>query len=108
MEFVDIFSYKLPIAHLIDQLTNWLTTNCAGFFNLITKGGSALMDFITNGLLFLPPLLLIVLLTEDVPAIQPIFIVEPVLTNPTSQHLVLGTIPQGWCCICITDLSAPD
>ena len=63
MEFVDIFSYKLPIAHLIDQLTNWLTTNCAGFFNLITKGGSALMDFITNGLLFLPPLLLIVLLT---------------------------------------------
>ena len=38
MEFVDIFSYKLPIAHLIDQLTNWLTTNCAGFFNLITKG----------------------------------------------------------------------
>ncbi|MDO4456149.1 MAG: ABC transporter permease subunit, partial [Ligilactobacillus agilis] len=60
---MDIFSYKLPIAHLIDQLTNWLTTNCAGFFNLITKGGSALMDFITNGLLFLPPLLLIALLT---------------------------------------------
>lgn len=63
MEFVDIFTIKLPIAQLIDNLTNWITTTCAGFFNLITAGGAAIMDFITNGLLFLPPLVMILLLT---------------------------------------------
>ncbi|HEP2420527.1 TPA: ABC transporter permease/substrate binding protein [Streptococcus pyogenes] len=58
-----ILQTKLPVAQLVEQLTEWLTKTFSGLFDIIQVVGSFLMDWMTKTLLFIHPLLFIVLVT---------------------------------------------
>ncbi|NQP19833.1 ABC transporter permease/substrate binding protein [Streptococcus suis] len=63
---LDLLQEKLPVAELVEALTSWLTTTFAGLFDILQAIGSTLMDWITNTLLFIHPLLFIGLATVAV------------------------------------------
>ncbi|MCD2255534.1 ABC transporter permease/substrate binding protein [Lactobacillus sp. CC-MHH1034] len=54
---------KLPVASWIEKITDWFTTNWAGFFNVLQNFGKTLMNGITDGLIAINPVIVIVLLT---------------------------------------------
>ncbi|HEQ5973800.1 TPA: ABC transporter permease/substrate binding protein [Streptococcus pyogenes] len=58
-----ILETKLPVAQLVEQLTEWLTKTFSGLFDIMQVVGSFLMDWMTKTLLFIHPLLFIVLVT---------------------------------------------
>ncbi|VTS25113.1 ABC transporter permease/substrate binding protein [Streptococcus pseudoporcinus] len=62
----NILETKLPVAKLVEKLTEWLTHTFSGVFNFLQTIGSYIMDWITNVLLFINPLLFIVLVTAAV------------------------------------------
>ncbi|HEK9506198.1 TPA: hypothetical protein SUX95_001448, partial [Streptococcus equi subsp. equi] len=53
----NLLQTTLPVAQLVEQLTEWLTKTFSGFFDLLQLVGNALMDWITQTLLFINPLL---------------------------------------------------
>lgn len=57
---------KLPVAKLVENITEWLTGTFSGLFNVIQLVGSYMMDWVTNALLFINPLLFILLVTVAV------------------------------------------
>ncbi|AAX71270.1 TPA: ABC transporter permease/substrate binding protein [Streptococcus pyogenes] len=61
-----ILQTKLPVAQLVEQLTEWLTKTFSGLFDIMQVVGSFLMDWMTKTLLFIHPLLFIVLVTAGV------------------------------------------
>lgn len=62
----NILLEKLPVAKVVESFTEWITATFSGLFDVLQKGGNALMDWVTNTLLFINPLLFIVLLTVAV------------------------------------------
>ncbi|HEQ0448289.1 TPA: ABC transporter permease/substrate binding protein [Streptococcus pyogenes] len=58
-----ILQTKLPVAQLVEQLTEWLTKTFSGLFDIMQVVGSFLMDWMTKTLLFIHPLLFIALVT---------------------------------------------
>ncbi|HEP7279680.1 TPA: ABC transporter permease/substrate binding protein [Streptococcus pyogenes] len=60
-----ILQTKLPVAQLVEQLTEWLTKTFSGLFDIMQVVGSFLMDWMTKTLLFIHPLLFIVLVTAE-------------------------------------------
>ncbi|HEP1344326.1 glycine betaine transport system permease [Streptococcus pyogenes] len=58
-----ILQTKLPVAQLVEQLTEWLTKTFSGLFDIMQVVGSFLMDWMTKTLLFIHPLLFVVLVT---------------------------------------------
>ncbi|HEP1763745.1 TPA: ABC transporter permease/substrate binding protein [Streptococcus pyogenes] len=58
-----ILQTKLPVAQLVEQLTEWITKTFSGLFDVLQAVGSFLMDWMTKTLLFIHPLLFIVLVT---------------------------------------------
>lgn len=60
---LDSLQTKLPVAQLVEAFTEWLTKSFAGFFDVLQVIGSAIMDFMTNTLMFINPLLVILLAT---------------------------------------------
>lgn len=54
---------KLPIGKGIEWIENWLTTYFGGFFDLVLLLIGGMVDGIEAALLFLPPLILILLIT---------------------------------------------
>ncbi|MEY8462375.1 ABC transporter permease/substrate binding protein [Streptococcus merionis] len=61
--FLTIFNNPLPVAELVDKTTEWLTKTFSGLFGLVQDLGNAVMNVMTDTLLFFPPILVIVLLT---------------------------------------------
>ncbi|HEP4814946.1 TPA: ABC transporter permease/substrate binding protein [Streptococcus pyogenes] len=61
-----ILQTKLPVAQLVEQLTEWLTKTFSDLFDIMQVVGSFLMDWMTKTLLFIHPLLFIVLVTAGV------------------------------------------
>ncbi|HEQ0422749.1 TPA: ABC transporter permease/substrate binding protein [Streptococcus pyogenes] len=61
-----ILQTKLPVAQLVEQLTEWLTKTFSGLFDIMQVVGSFLMGWMTKTLLFIHPLLFIVLVTAGV------------------------------------------
>lgn len=59
----NLLQTTLPVAQLVEQLTEWLTKTFSGFFDLLQLVGNALMDWITQTLLFINPLLFMLLVT---------------------------------------------
>ncbi|OTN77353.1 glycine betaine/L-proline ABC transporter glycine betaine/L-proline-binding/permease [Enterococcus sp. 8G7_MSG3316] len=53
----------IPVADWVEAFTEWLTSTFSGLFSALQSFGQLIMDTITNVLLFVPPLVLIVLLT---------------------------------------------
>lgn len=58
-----LFISQLPVADWVESLTDWMTNTFAGLFSFIQSIGQSLMDGITKGLLVVPPLLFIALIT---------------------------------------------
>ncbi|MFD1672381.1 ABC transporter permease/substrate binding protein [Agrilactobacillus yilanensis] len=54
---------QLPVADWVEKFTDWLTTNWAGFFDVLQNFGKSLMNGITAGLIAIPPLVFILVLT---------------------------------------------
>lgn len=52
---------KLPLDTWVENSMDWLTDTFSGFFKLIQDGGKDLMNNITDGLLFIPPVLFILI-----------------------------------------------
>lgn len=52
---------KLPVADWVTSLVDWMTNNLSGFFNIIKVIANAMMNGVTDTLLFVNPLLTIVL-----------------------------------------------
>lgn len=59
----NILQHKLPVAKLVEEITEWLTKTFTGLFDVMQTIGSFLMDWMTSTLLFIPPLLFIALVT---------------------------------------------
>ncbi|KPJ23003.1 ABC transporter permease/substrate binding protein [Streptococcus phocae] len=59
----NLLQTKLPVAQLVENFTEWLTKTFSGLFDLMQVIGSFLMDWMTDTLLFIHPLLFIALMT---------------------------------------------
>lgn len=53
---------QLPVSEWVTEVINWLTANLSVLFNALSDAGDWFMDLLTEGLLFIPPVLFIVLL----------------------------------------------
>lgn len=58
----NILKTKIPVAPAVESLTEWVTKTFAGFFDFLQAGGNGLMDWTTNTLLFINPLLFMALI----------------------------------------------
>lgn len=63
MQMLDFLQQQIPLSQWIDSGVNWLTEHWSGLFNFLQNVGQAIMDFMTNTLSAVPPLLLMILLT---------------------------------------------
>ncbi len=54
---------KLPVADWVETLVSWMTDTFSGLFSFFQVIGQTIMDGLTNGLLFIPPILFIALIT---------------------------------------------
>ncbi|WLR42071.1 proline/glycine betaine ABC transporter permease [Bacillus carboniphilus] len=54
---------KIPLDKWVDNLIEWLTDTFEGFFEIIADGIEALCDLMVDGLMFIPVILLILLIT---------------------------------------------
>lgn len=52
---------KLPVADVVEDAMDWLTSNFASLFDFITKSGKASMDGLTDLLNLIPPIIFILL-----------------------------------------------
>ncbi|MEL5941263.1 glycine/betaine ABC transporter permease, partial [Tetragenococcus halophilus] len=59
---LDFLQQQIPLAQWIDAGVDWLTQHLSGLFSFLQTVGQAVMDFMTNTLSAVPPLLLMVLL----------------------------------------------
>ncbi|MGM0125374.1 glycine betaine ABC transporter substrate-binding protein [Enterococcus sp. AZ194] len=59
----NLLTNQLPVADWVERITEWVTNSFSGLFSLIQRGGQSLMDSITNGLVQIPPILFILVLT---------------------------------------------
>lgn len=59
----EILQQTIPVADWVENFTDWLTHTFAGLFSFIQSTGQAVMDGVTKGLLFVPPLLFILVLS---------------------------------------------
>lgn len=53
----------IPVADWVESFTDWLTVTFSGLFSALQSFGQFVMDGMTNTLLFVPPLVMILLLT---------------------------------------------
>ncbi|KGR83466.1 ABC transporter permease [Lysinibacillus odysseyi] len=53
---------KLRVSSWVEDGMDWLTDTFSGLFKLIQSGGKNMMDGITDGLLFIPPILFILII----------------------------------------------
>ncbi|MDN6249850.1 MAG: ABC transporter permease/substrate binding protein [Tetragenococcus koreensis] len=58
----DFLQQSIPLTDWIDTGVDWLTEHWSGFFSFLQTVGQAVMDFMTNTLSAVPPLLLMVLI----------------------------------------------
>ena len=59
---LDFLQQQIPLAQWIDSGVDWLTQHLSGLFSFIQTVGQAVMNFMTNTLSAVPPLLLMVLI----------------------------------------------
>lgn len=59
----NLLQQSLPIKELVDSGINWITDNLSGLFTIVQVTGDAVMDFISDTLTFIHPLLLLVIVS---------------------------------------------
>lgn len=60
---LDFLQNEIPFSEWVDNIVDWLTEHWAAFFSFLQTLGQTIMDGMTTGLSFIPPLLFIVLVT---------------------------------------------
>jgi len=60
---LDFLQNEIPLSEWVDNGVDWLTEHWAAFFSFLQTLGQTIMDGMTSGLAFIPPLLFIVLAT---------------------------------------------
>ncbi|QIL46153.1 ABC transporter permease subunit [Vagococcus coleopterorum] len=60
---LNILQSPIPVAEWVTTATDWLTNTFSGLFSVLQKSGQWVMELMTNSLLFVPPLVMIALLT---------------------------------------------
>lgn len=58
----NILQNSLPIKDLVDKGIDWLTEHLAGLFKVIQVSGDAMMNFVSDTLNVIPPLLLLIMI----------------------------------------------
>ena len=58
----NILQNSLPIKDLVDKGIDWLTEHLAGLFKVIQVSGDAMMNFVSDTLNVIPPLLLLIVI----------------------------------------------
>lgn len=53
---------SLPVADLVESIMDWLTGNLSALFNFVQTGGKNAMDFITDMLVAIPPVVFILVI----------------------------------------------
>ncbi|CAM3302554.1 ABC transporter permease/substrate binding protein [Vagococcus fessus] len=59
----NILQSPIPVAEWVTTATDWLTNTFSGLFSVLQKSGQWVMELMTNSLLFVPPLVMIAILT---------------------------------------------
>ncbi|MDF0479884.1 ABC transporter permease/substrate binding protein [Vagococcus sp. PNs007] len=59
----NILQSPIPVAEWVTTATDWLTNTFSGLFSVLQKSGQWVMELMTNSLLFIPPLVMIAILT---------------------------------------------
>ncbi|KXT85717.1 L-proline glycine betaine ABC transport system permease protein ProW [Streptococcus sp. DD11] len=60
---MNILQQPIPVSQWVEAFTNWVTDTFSGLFSVLQAIGSALMNGMTDTLLFIPPLLFIAVIT---------------------------------------------
>ncbi|GAA3013003.1 hypothetical protein GCM10019998_06490 [Tetragenococcus solitarius] len=60
---LDFLQNEIPMSDWVDTGVDWLTENWSAFFSFLQSLGQSIMDGMTQGLSYIPPLLFIVLIT---------------------------------------------
>lgn len=50
---MNILQKPLPIANIVEIITNWVTKTFSGLFDVVQVIGNAIMSFVTNTLIFI-------------------------------------------------------
>ena len=53
----NLLQNNLPIEEIVDKGIDWITDNLAGLFRFVQVTGDSVMDFVSDTLTFIPPLL---------------------------------------------------
>ena len=59
----NLLQQSLPINELVDNSINWITENLSGLFTVVQVTGDTVMDFISDTLTFIHPLILLVIVS---------------------------------------------
>ena len=60
---MNILQQPIPVSQWVESFTNWVTDTFSGLFSVLQAIGNAIMNGMTDTLLFIPPLLFIVVIT---------------------------------------------
>ena len=60
---MDILQQPIPVSQWVEAFTNWVTDTFSGLFSVLQAIGNAIMNGMTDTLLFIPPLLFIAVIT---------------------------------------------
>ena len=59
----NLLQNNLPIEEIVDKGIDWITDNLAGLFRFVQVTGDSVMDFVPDTLTFIPPLLLLIIIS---------------------------------------------
>ena len=60
---MNILQQPIPVSQWVEAFTNWVTDTFSGLFSVLQAIGNAIMNGMTDTLLFIPPLLFIAVIT---------------------------------------------
>ena len=60
---MNILQQPIPVSQWVESFTNWVTDTFSGLFSVLQAIGNAIMNGMTDTLLFIPPLLFIAVIT---------------------------------------------
>lgn len=59
----NLLQNNLPIEEIVDKGIDWITDNLAGLFRFVQVTGDSVMEFVSDTLTFIPPLLLLIIIS---------------------------------------------
>ena len=60
---LNFLQQPIPVSEWVTNATDWVTNTFSGLFSVLQTIGQAVMEGMTNGLLLVPPLLMLLIVT---------------------------------------------